>query len=199
MAQGESPPERSEADLAAKLHRGEIDAGVSGEHAKRANPARGRQDPSSADEASGVASADDAEEVLERLLAPGERVVWLAHPDRALWRRLVAAGLGCLPFVALVVAIGLGTAIAGASTVSGAMSGRVEPTRAVAGFLGAVLLAIMLYPIAVDEIARRERRYVVTTRRAFVIVPGRLEAELALADVSACALYSGLFDDWPSG
>jgi hypothetical protein len=147
----------------------------------------------------GIANVDDVEEMLERVLEPGERVVWLAQPDRALWRRLVAAGLGCLPFVALVVLIAVGTAIAGTTTFQGALAGRVVDTNALSAFLGAVLLAIMLYPIVVDELARRERRYIVTTRRAVVLVPGRVEGELALAEVTGSALHSGLFDDRPSG
>jgi hypothetical protein len=145
------------------------------------------------------ADSDDAEELLGSLLAPGERVVWLSRPDRALWRRVVATGLGCLPFVALILAVTVGTAAAGAATASGALTGHVEATRALAALLGMILLGIMVYPIAADEIARRERRYVVTTRRALVLVPGRVEGELPLLEVTASALHSGLFDDKPSG
>lgn len=144
---------------------------------------------------------DDVEEMLERVLAPEERVVWLTQPDRAVWRRLVATGLGCLPFVALVGLIAVGTVAASWGTASGAFAStrKLDGERALEALLGVVLLAIMLYPIVVDEIARRERRYVVTTRRAFVLCPGRVEGVLPLDEVTSCALHSGLFDDKPSG
>lgn len=142
---------------------------------------------------------DDVEAILERALAPDERIVWLAAPDRALWRRLVATGLGCLPFVALVLLVAAGTVIASWSTASGAFTRTLDAGRAVPAFLGALLLVIMLYPIVADELARRERRYVVTSARALVLVPGRVEHELPLAQVSGVALHSGLFDDKPSG
>jgi hypothetical protein len=141
----------------------------------------------------------DAEDVLQAILRPGERILWVAQPDRAAWRRALVWGLGCLPFTVFLVGLAAGTILLGTLAAKQATGGKLDPSVGLPATIGALLLGIFLYPILASELARRERRYVITTERALVVEPRRVEAAVELARVRESAHHQGLFDDSPSG
>ena len=141
----------------------------------------------------------DAEDVLALVLDPGERVLWAGEPDRPAWRRALTWGLGCLPFTLLLVLLLGGTIASGTVATRRAATGQLRLQDGLQAGLGVLLLVIFVFPLVANEISRRERRYVVTTRRALIVSPRRLEAGLELLHVQGAAAHRGLFDDRPSG
>jgi hypothetical protein len=131
---------------------------------------------------------------------PGERVLWLAQPDRALVLRALVWGLGCLPFTVFLAALLVATLALGSFAARSALSqGKLALEQALPATIGGLLLAIFLYPILASELARRERRYVITSQRALVLDSKRLESTIELARVREVAPHKDLFDDTPTG
>jgi hypothetical protein len=142
----------------------------------------------------------DAEDVLNAALRPGERILWLAEADRALWRRALAWGLGCLPFTVFLVVLLAATLLLGWLAARHALGqGRISLEAALPATVGGLLLVIFGYPILAAELARRERRYAITTQRALVLDSKRLEHSIELARVRQVAPHKDLFDDAPTG
>jgi hypothetical protein len=116
------------------------------------------------------------------------------------WLRALVWGLGCLPFSLFLIALLVGAVVLG--TLAGAHAldqGKINVEAALPAGIGFVVLGIFVYPLAAGEIARRERRYVVTTSRALVVAARRLEASVELERVRAVAPHKDLFDDSPTG
>jgi hypothetical protein len=141
----------------------------------------------------------DAEDVIHAVLRPTERVLWEGQPDRPAWRRAVVFGLGCLPLTVFLAALGVGTIFFGTLAVRTASAGKLDVMLALPASIGSLLLGIFLYPVLAAELMRRERRYVITSERALVVEPRRVEAAVELGCVRASAPHQGLFDDSPSG
>jgi hypothetical protein len=147
-----------------------------------------------------AARPEDAEDVLHASLRPDERVLWLAQPDRGVFSRAFVWGLGCLPFTIFLAALLVATLVLGSYAARAALGqGKFALDQALPATIGGLVLAIFLYPILVAELARRERRYVITSQRALVIDARRLESAVDLARVREVAPHKDLFDDTPTG
>ncbi|MEZ0228784.1 MAG: hypothetical protein ACAI25_09180, partial [Planctomycetota bacterium] len=125
----------------------------------------------------GQGDSEDAEDVLDAVLRSDERVLWLSQPDRALWQRALVWGLGCLPFTVFLLALLGVTLLLGTAAARFALKGQLPLDVALPATIGGLLLVIFLYPMLAGELARRERRYVITTQRALVLDSKRVEHE----------------------